>query len=289
MWTIIYKIYATIYSKIHNSTGINIRGLGWIADKLKKDKIINFKNVKLFFNSKIPRAYPLIYANIPAEPDTHEFFERLYDNIDFKIFFINIGASVGDFAITLASNAKTEKVYAYEPNTELVKSLIISMYINNLNNLEIIPKAVSDESKKMNYYFNKIAPLSSSTIKFSDDKEIECRELETTFIDMDFEDARNKDSIMLIDVEGAELNVIRGAKNFIFNNKPLIIFEYNSETKKIFSLEDILAIIGSEYCLYNIVKPGKLTEITGNTWNIVAVNKESKFYKPIMNNLYINK
>ena len=66
-----------------------------------------------------------------------------------------------------------------------------------------------------------------------------------------------KNPILLIDVEGAELLVIRGGKNFIINNKSLIIFEYNTTSKKYFNIEDISKTL-KDYRIFRLNSKGLL-------------------------------
>ena len=91
------------------------------------------------------------------------------------------------------------------------------------------------------------------------------------------------DYILLIDVEGAEPMVLEGARNFIKNNRPLIIFEYNNTSKKYFNLEDIKQIIGIDYDIFRLNSEGRLDNNLLQTWNCVAVPKDTVFNRLLIN------
>lgn len=86
---------------------------------------------------------------------------------------------------------------------------------------------------------------------------------------------------MLIDVEGAEPLVLESRTNFINQNHPLIIFEYNHVSKKYFNLDDIYKIIGNQHQVYRLKGDGTLDSDFSMSWNCVAVHIDSAFYKII--------
>lgn len=91
-----------------------------------------------------------------------------------------------------------------------------------------------------------------------------------------------KNSIILIDVEGAEPLVLRGGASFIKRNNPLIIFEYNQTSKKYFHLNDIQEILGKSYSIYRLKNDGDLDQDFSNSWNCVAIPEDSVFEDILM-------
>jgi hypothetical protein len=83
--------------------------------------------------------------------------------------------------------------------------------------------------------------------------------------------------ILLVDVEGYELNVIRGGGGLINNTKPLIIFEYHNETKKVFTLMSMQHALGDTYQIYRVRQDAMLDRDVENAWNCVAIPKGSQF------------
>jgi hypothetical protein len=79
--------------------------------------------------------------------------------------------------------------------------------------------------------------------------------------------------IMLIDVEGFELKVLKGSKEFISKYKPIIIFEFHDETKKVFKVEEVLEVVGEEYEIFKIDNNGNMLNDLTHSWNCVLINK----------------
>ena len=77
--------------------------------------------------------------------------------------------------------------------------------------------------------------------------------------------------LMLIDVEGAELRVLTGARKLIDRLHPLIIFEFNEVSRRDFQLEQIRAVLGEGYTIHRLRPDGWLDDDLRQTWNCVAV------------------
>jgi hypothetical protein len=82
----------------------------------------------------------------------------------------------------------------------------------------------------------------------------------------------NEYAIMLIDVEGHELQVLQGAREFIVRRAPLIVFEYNLTTRLHFALQEVRDLLGDQYRFKRLrgSGDGRLDDLLGDTWNIVA-------------------
>jgi len=65
---------------------------------------------------------------------------------------IDIGAGLGDFAISVAYEHPTCRVYAYEPFPESYKLLIENIALNGVNNVIVFPIAVGARSEQMTLY-----------------------------------------------------------------------------------------------------------------------------------------
>jgi hypothetical protein len=90
-------------------------------------------------------------------------------------------------------------------------------------------------------------------------------------------------TILLIDVEGAEPMVIRGGMEFIKQNNPMIIFEFNKVSKKHFNLIDIQNILGESYLIYRIKHDGSLDQDFSNSWNCAAIPANTDFEAILIN------
>ena len=140
-----------------------------------------------------------------------------------KGVFLDIGANVGKYSIMLGNQLeKKGKVYAFEPEPSNLKSLNRNLNLNKLKNVHIIPLACFDKKGKINFYLNNKNTGGHSLIKKSDKKiSINANTLDSI---VKVENIKNI-KLIKIDVEGAELNVLKGAKEVLKKYKPKIIFE----------------------------------------------------------------
>jgi hypothetical protein len=90
-------------------------------------------------------------------------------------------------------------------------------------------------------------------------------------------------TVVLIDVEGAELLVPQGGREFLRRAKPLVIFEYNELGRSQYTLDAVRTVLGDGYHFYRLGPHGLLDRNLRDTWNCVAVSKESMFYEVCQN------
>ena len=134
-----------------------------------------------------------------------------------KQIVIDIGAQYGDYAI-LCSKIYKAKVYTFEPLPQNFKEILKNIRLNGLeeDQIKAFNVALSDENKEKYITFdgdmaNSIGKGKKIRIKF--------RTLDSYKI---------KPDIIKIDVEGFEVNVLRGAIKTIKKYKPKIIIETHS-------------------------------------------------------------
>ena len=280
MFLIIAKIYARLQKFLHDIPKINLPGFGVILSQIKRDYIINYGKNKLYFNHKVARAYGRLISGIFNEPETHLFIKRLINKIDFKINFIDVGASVGEFVIDMAGYDKVNSIFAFEPIYEAYKSIQVSCIINDFKHVKVFNQVLSEDGKPLAFFYDKKSPMGSKI--FQEQKNnLQKYMIDSTTLDLHFSNLEEP-SILLIDVEGAELSVLKGGRNFTRNNFPLIIFEYNEVSKKYFDLEDIQIVLGKNYKIYRLKSDGYLDENYGDTWNMVAVHSSSSFFSAVI-------
>jgi FkbM family methyltransferase len=272
----LYKIFLKIYYFFYSNFGIKLKGVGYFSEFIKEPFIFKFKNTYFYFNPKASRSYNLIISDIPNEKSTHIFLEKLLKNINSGIQFVNVGASIGEFLIVYSKYKNVKYAIGFEPIDECYKSLIISKLINNLENLEIYNVLIGDKDEIVEFFYKPKSPTGSS-IKLRENAISLKKQMHK--IDTLFERGIIKEEItvMLIDVEGAEYEVILGAKNFINKVKPLIIMEYNQISKKFYKITDILSILGENYKVFRLNKFGKLDKELDNTYNVVFINEALNF------------
>ncbi len=141
--------------------------------------------------------------------------------------FIDVGAHVGTWTIRLAPYFK--RVIAFEPDPRGWQVLSKNLRLNGIENVEIVPKAVSDRtgSVRLNLFHN---PCSNTMMDLEEmgrtDTPIGQHEVETVSID-EFVESRGISDVDLIkvDAEGAELKIVRGGLRTLKRQSPDLFIE----------------------------------------------------------------
>ena len=144
---------------------------------------------------------------------------------------LDIGANVGDFAKQCKLMYPMAKYFLIEGNDAC------EPYLKNLG-YEYFIGLLSDTPKLVKFYINKQNHISTgnsiyreNTEHFSDENVI-IQELQTTTLDRVVDN--RKFDLIKIDVQGSELDIIRGGLNTVKNAKGIImelsIIEYNKDS-----------------------------------------------------------
>ena len=155
-----------------------------------------------------------------------EFVELLMSKLKPTDVFYDIGANAGYFSI-IASTVISEQnsIVAFEPVPYLHDIIKHHAEVNNVKNVSVFPYAVSDktgtvEFSNMDKTGGNTYISDSSIFKTSRDSlEVKCVSLD------DFIDEHKNfkiPTILKIDAEGAEFDVLEGAKKTLKEHKPLL-------------------------------------------------------------------
>ena len=185
--------------------------------------------------------------------------------------FIDVGASIGEFAITMANDPRVSNVLAFEPHPQSRDALAQSAHYAPPGKIEIISKGVSFENGLANFDFGGLAPTGAG-IRNLDTALPQGELIEICTLDDVARPKQGQAVVLLIDIEGGELDALRGGLRFIQNSHPLIIFEYNNTTRKFFPLSDAVELLGSSYSVFRMRSDdGRLDDDLSSTWNVVAL------------------
>jgi FkbM family methyltransferase len=153
-------------------------------------------------------------------PLTH-LFERYIKKGD---VVYDIGAHVGYF--TLLSSVlvgNSGKVYAFEPAKKVFKLLEKHIKINRCKNVDIFNKAISDKNGVG--FFDTGDGSWTGKISSKGEYEVEMVKLD----DFVLKNNISPPNVIKIDVEGEELNVLKGAKNLLTEYSPLIFLSAHGQ------------------------------------------------------------
>ncbi|PIT90991.1 hypothetical protein COU17_02740 [Candidatus Kaiserbacteria bacterium CG10_big_fil_rev_8_21_14_0_10_49_17] len=179
---------------------------------------------------------------------------------------LDVGANVGYFSILAASLVgPLGHVYAFEPENHNFRRLEHNCQLNSLRNITAIKKAAGSKGETVPFYVNPLNDGGGSIIEpsvFHDDQavfskeEIEKQFPHTTLrhtIESTAIDSLGLSSVALvkIDVEGAELDTLRGMRNVLESIGPDIICEVSERGAEI---ETLVRTYG--YTIYSLSPEG---------------------------------
>ena len=222
--------------------------------KIKKIKIKDGYLVIYFKKLDAPLYYPKDFSSrdlfqIISEqfyPNDWHYYETENTKINKNDIVVDCGAAEGLFSLIISQRCK--KVYAVEPLPNFIASMKLSF--SKINNIEIIPFAAIDKTKKIFLLANGINSSISSTNK----KGIV---INGTTLDHLFYKRGIKITFIKADLEGSELLMLNGAKNLIREYKPkMAITTYHNKDHYIL-ISDFLKNINPNYRI-------KLRGIEGN-------------------------
>jgi len=185
--------------------------------------------------------------------------------------FVDAGANQGEFTVCAAGALPRGQVFSFEPVAKVRERLERNVQANGFDNVTIYEVGLSDAEQDD-------VPIFGAQSKFADGTQH--IGLPTLFDmngrseQLDVVNLRRLDDILpegqridviKVDVEGAELAVLRGAETTILREKPAIIFEANAETCKAagYSVENLCDwLLQRGYALERIGQNGDLAPVS---------------------------
>ena len=135
----------------------------------------------------------------------------------------DIGANVGLYTLLFSKYSKF--VYAFEPLPRNISYLYRTLALNNAVNVLVVPYAVSEENGFA--WFQEGEHTSEGKL----DKK-GTQPVAVISLDYFIEKIKKYPQILKIDVEGAELDVLKGANNLLSNQKPIILLSTHGDQLK---------------------------------------------------------
>ncbi len=174
-----------------------------------------------------------IILNKKYENDQVVFIEKEMEKNLFE-YFLDIGANSGYYAFFFANKFKDLKIKAYEPNFDAFNKFKKTLNKNSFKNIEVFNFGLSDQEKKVKMYslitHNYIH--SNSTIsKNLNDVDIENYNIFEALLKLGDNQFNfyEKKLLIKIDVEGHEIETLKGLIKNLLNNKCLILIEISNK------------------------------------------------------------
>ena len=223
---------------------------------------------------------PLTHASIRwakrrQEPGIAQLFTRILKALDKskgKKFFYDIGANHGHYTWMTLNQSQNMEVMAFEPDPKNLELLRLTVNHSNLHRVRIREVALSDGKGETSFHQD---PLTSATgmiengetpwiEKYLGRKSITIQ-VKRSMLDS-FCTPETKPSLIKVDVEGHELQVLRGGQECLQNHKPVLIVESFPPKQ-----EEVLCFLSA--LGYEIRDADRNTQVSDQTNNLLAWSK----------------
>jgi len=212
-----------------------------------------------------------------AEAPLTKFFIK---NINEDTVFYDIGANYGFYSCLASEFIKTGQVHSFEPNPEVF--VFLEKNTKDYSNLFLNKKALGSTAGDVSLFSATAAggyrsgpsSIIESVTLHDAHSGLYTSSMVVPMTTLDNYVSKNKKpTILKIDVEGAELQVIEGGTNFFKSNSPLLVMEvWGGDRGDIFSLKAIKKIIELGYInIFRIDSDGNM-EIINDPINSLPIS-----------------
>jgi FkbM family methyltransferase len=200
-------------------------------------------------------------------PEEYELTKFLIKNLKENDIFYDVGAHYGFYTLLASEIIQEGEIHAFEPNP-----LVFNFLKNNApkkKNIFLNSCALSETNKEISFFQSKKSSGFSTIIEsvssyglhqFADYTHIT---VPAITLDDYVKSGHNPPTIMKIDVEGAESLVLKGAKNTLIQNNPILIVEiWGGKRYTLFSQKTINELLNLGYKkIFKINKEGNTEKI----------------------------
>ena len=161
--------------------------------------------------------------------------------------FIDIGSNVGKYTIMMGNRLKDSKIISIEPEINNFEFLKKSIYLNQLKNISLFNLACSSRKGERNFFIEKegigMHSFYQNKLKSNIFIKVKTEKLDNLIFKKLNKNEIKKISLIKIDVEGAEVEVLKGAKKILKLVSPKILVEV-WEKKSLENVRKILFPLG---------------------------------------------
>ncbi|ADN35540.1 methyltransferase FkbM family [Methanolacinia petrolearia DSM 11571] len=231
--------YIYIYSKFSKSTFNNYVILPTKDVYTKED----FSNFKKYSSIEEKNKFNYIMPKKSIFPDYFMFFLKYgmkETGIEYKErckgkSIIDLGAYNGDSSTLFIEETNCKSVYAYEPQLGVYNELVKFLELNDLKD-KIIPlkKGIGDKQCKL------FIGSRGGDEPLTDYKTDENEEVEVSTIDQEISQLNLNIGLIKMDIEGFEMNALKGGINTIKEQKPILLVCIYHNPKDFFEIKPYL-------------------------------------------------
>ena len=219
-----------------------LAGQSWLWDRVEPhwQRLFGKLSDERGFSTRINGDVFKLQYSFGARYDRHDqreyepaFYSAFVDRVSEGMVVVDIGAHVGIFTLGAASRVGGGgRVFAFEPSPDTADVLTRHVALNRCSDrVEVVRAVVSDADGVAPFYVHGLsmaASLSRDNVEALNPERIEAAtriDVRTVTLDR-FCDERNiRPALLKIDVEGAELRVLKGAHDLLRTGSPVILCE----------------------------------------------------------------
>ena len=187
--------------------------------------------------------------------------------------FWDIGANIGLYSWFCADTRPDFSVVSFEPDAKNLECLRKTSAAWKLPNHQIVAKAVSDEVGRTTFYTDEISRATGTLEPAANAFNAKhygavprAVEVETVTLDHLLAEGWPAPLVVKIDVEGAELRVLHGGRNFFAEHRPILLLETFGDRPRVFAA---LKEFG-----YKCYDSDRRTEVVPETVNVLGLPPE---------------
>jgi len=179
----------------------------------------------------------------------------------------DVGANIGVFALVMSRLCPRGRVYAFEPAIESFDYLVRNLQANGARNVVAEHRAVYDTTGLVPFVFSPDYPP-GSFVSNNAEHSADSRPMEAVRLD-DYAEDRGIDRVdlIMIDAEGAEFAVLRGAERTIAVHRPALLVELNPVSLRRVgggTFRELLAVLRRGRALFSMTPGGLPVRITSD-------------------------
>lgn len=200
----------------------------------------------------------------------HEFKEWRYLQrfLTPDMVFLDVGANQGEYSLFAAKRLTKGEVIAFEPVDEIFEKLHDNIALNHFTNIKTLKTGLSDAKGILPIYEMQAAGANHEGLATLYQSELRGKLIQQINLDtldnLSSELKLDRIDFIKVDIEGAELSMLKGAKDTIARFRPQVMVEMNDDTFKAagYSKTDVIEFFEElRYKAHFINKQGVLIPI----------------------------
>lgn len=181
-----------------------------------------------------------------SKPDlSNQYFPNDISNwLNFKeLRFMDIGGYDGDTILNMYEKGFTvDHAIIFEPDTENLKKLVKNVRLYR-DNLTIIPNGVFSKITQLSFNLNQDGSSSISNSENNNSVTVQCLDIDSCFYNF-------KPNFIKMDIEGAELEALKGASETIIKHKPNLAISLYHKPQDLWEIPNFIKSLRNDYKFY---------------------------------------